>query len=88
MRTVPPVSPGEMLEEEFLKRLGLTKYRLAKDIGKEEGEVKKIDAKLSNENFVARAPEEVIEENRDRRAEALAKIAKMRAALARLEQAG
>lgn len=33
MRTVPPVSPGEMLEEEFLKPLGLTKYRVAKDIG-------------------------------------------------------
>ncbi|CAN1512219.1 VapI Plasmid maintenance system antidote protein [Burkholderiaceae bacterium] len=33
MRTVKPVSPGEMLEEEFLKPLGLTKYRLAKDIG-------------------------------------------------------
>ena len=32
-RTVPPVSPGEMLDEEFLKPLGLTKYRLAKDIG-------------------------------------------------------
>jgi antitoxin HigA-1 len=33
MRTLPPVSPGEMLEEEFLKPLGLTKYRLAKEIG-------------------------------------------------------
>lgn len=33
MRTVLPVSPGEMLQEEFLKPLGLTKYRLAKDIG-------------------------------------------------------
>jgi addiction module HigA family antidote len=33
MRVIPPVSPGEMLEEEFLKPLGLTKYRLAKDIG-------------------------------------------------------
>lgn len=33
MRTVPPVSPGEMLEEEFLVPLGLTKYRLAKEIG-------------------------------------------------------
>ena len=32
MRTIAPVSPGEMLEEEFLKPLGLTKYRLAKDI--------------------------------------------------------
>ena len=33
MRTIAPISPGEMLEEEFLKPLGLTKYRLAKDIG-------------------------------------------------------
>ena len=33
MRAVAPVSPGEMLEEEFLKPLGLSKYRLAKDIG-------------------------------------------------------
>jgi len=33
MRTIAPVSPGEMLEEELLKPLGLTKYRLAKDIG-------------------------------------------------------
>ena len=33
MRTIAPVSRGEMLEEEFLKPLGLTKYRLAKDIG-------------------------------------------------------
>ena len=33
MRTVQAVSPGEILEEEFLKPLGLTKYRLAKDIG-------------------------------------------------------
>ena len=33
MRTVRPVSPGEMLQEEFLGPLGLTKYRLAKDIG-------------------------------------------------------
>jgi antitoxin HigA-1 len=33
VRKLAPVSPGEMLEEEFLKPLGLTKYRLAKDIG-------------------------------------------------------
>ena len=33
MRTVAPVPPGELLEEDFLKLLGLTKYRLAKDIG-------------------------------------------------------
>ena len=33
MRPVAPVTPGEMLEEEFLKPLGLSKYRLARDIG-------------------------------------------------------
>ena len=32
MRKVAPVSPGEMLEEEFLKPLGMTKYRLAKEL--------------------------------------------------------
>jgi addiction module HigA family antidote len=33
MKRIKPVTPGEMLEQEFLKPLGLTKYRLAKDIG-------------------------------------------------------
>lgn len=32
VREVYPVSPGELLEEEFLKPLGLTKYALAKAI--------------------------------------------------------
>ena len=32
MAAIEPVSPGEMLQEEFLKPLGLTAYRLAKDI--------------------------------------------------------
>ena len=33
MKRSNPVTPGEMLEEEFLKPLGITKYRLAKEIG-------------------------------------------------------
>ena len=32
MASITPVSPGEMLQEEFLKPLGLTPYRVAKDI--------------------------------------------------------
>ena len=32
MAELKPVFPGEMLQEEFLKPLGLTPYRLAKDI--------------------------------------------------------
>ena len=33
MRPFAPVSPGEMLQEEFLEPLGMSKYRLAKSIG-------------------------------------------------------
>ena len=33
MKKILPISPGEMLEEEFLKPLGLSKYRLAKELG-------------------------------------------------------
>ena len=32
-RKLKPVSPGEMLAEEFLKPLGMSNYRLAKEIG-------------------------------------------------------
>ena len=32
-KAIAPVSPGEMLQEEFLAPLGMTKYRLAKSIG-------------------------------------------------------
>ena len=31
-KRMPPVHPGELLEEEFLKPLGLTQYRLAERI--------------------------------------------------------
>jgi addiction module HigA family antidote len=33
MRTVPYPSPGEILLEEFLKPMGITQYRLAREIG-------------------------------------------------------
>lgn len=32
-RKLKPVSPGEMLAEEFLKPLGMSNYRLAKELG-------------------------------------------------------
>lgn len=33
MGKLNPVTPGELLSEEFLKPLGITQYRLAKEIG-------------------------------------------------------
>jgi len=33
MRKLKPVTPGELLNEEFLKPMGISKYRLAKEIG-------------------------------------------------------
>ncbi|SFS55031.1 valine--tRNA ligase [Methylobacterium sp. yr668] len=58
--------------------------RLKKEQGKAQGEIKKIDAKLGNADFVARAPEEIIEENRERRESESARLAKIEEALVRL----
>ncbi|MBL1256700.1 valine--tRNA ligase [Methylocystis sp. Sn-Cys] len=64
--------------------LGAEKARLAKEIGKLEGEVKKLDAKLANPGFLAKADEDVIEEHKERRDEAQARIEKLTAAMGRL----
>jgi len=31
-KKLPPIHPGEILQEEFLKPMGISQYRLAKDI--------------------------------------------------------
>ncbi|MFN4339014.1 valine--tRNA ligase [Parvibaculum sp.] len=61
--------------------------RLRKELGKLEDEVKKIDAKLGNAKFLAGAPDHVVEEQRERKAEAEAAIAKFADALKRLDGA-
>jgi len=33
MKKIDPITPGEILLEEFLKPMGLSQYRLAKEIG-------------------------------------------------------
>ncbi|MCJ2089069.1 valine--tRNA ligase [Methylobacterium sp. E-005] len=58
--------------------------RLRKEQAKAQGEIKKVDAKLGNADFVARAPEEIIDENRERRETQAALLAKIEEALARL----
>ena len=61
--------------------------RLEKELGKIEGEIKGIKAKLSNENFTSRAPEHVVEEQRTRAEEAQAKAARISAAIEKLKGA-
>ena len=58
--------------------------RLAKEIEKLDGEMKKIEAKLGNADFIARAPEEVVEEQRERLEEAGARREKLVEAFGRL----
>ena len=33
MRNIDPITPGELLKEEFLEPMGISQYRLAKEIG-------------------------------------------------------
>ncbi|GLQ09831.1 valine--tRNA ligase [Devosia yakushimensis] len=60
------------------------KLRLEKEIGKLDGEVAQIDKKLGNEQFVAKAPEEVIEEQKARREAAIDRRDRIAEALKRL----
>ncbi len=58
--------------------------RLAKELKKAEDEIARFDAKLSNAAFIAKAPEEVIEEQKEKRDEAAALAARLNEALKRL----
>ena len=58
--------------------------RLEKEIAKLEGEIGKVDKKLANEQFLAKAPAEVVEEQRERRAAADAERVKLAQAVDRL----
>jgi valyl-tRNA synthetase len=58
--------------------------RLAKEVEKARAEIAKVDAKLSNEAFMAKAPEEVIDENHTRRADFQATVERLSEMLAKL----
>jgi valyl-tRNA synthetase len=59
--------------------------RLEKEIAKAESDKGKAEAWLSNESNVAKSPEHVVELNRERVAEGTEKIARLKAALKRIE---
>jgi valyl-tRNA synthetase len=62
----------------------LERDRLEKDIAKIAIEIEKTNKKLSNEKFIAKAPDEVVAENRERLAEDQGRKDKLVAALERL----
>jgi valyl-tRNA synthetase len=68
--------------------LAAERARLAKEIGKAESDIKRVDSKLANEKFVANAPEEIVEEEKEKREEAVLRKAKLAEALERLKDAG
>jgi valyl-tRNA synthetase len=81
---VLPFREGELL----LQGIDIVRQRKKYDveITKAQAEINRIDAKLANPNFIARAPEEVIEADREKREEAVSRRAKILEALERLKQ--
>jgi valyl-tRNA synthetase len=91
----PPAPPPQSLQEEVrgdllaLPLAGIIdvaaeRARLAKEQAKAAADIARVDAKLGNADFIARAPEEVVEGEREKREEAQARLAKIKEALERL----
>jgi valyl-tRNA synthetase len=80
-----PYREGQLLLHGIDRARQKSKYE--REIEKAEADIARVDAKLSNPNFVARAPEEVVEEEKEKREEAQARKAKLAEALERLKGA-
>jgi valyl-tRNA synthetase len=88
----PPESSVQLIVRESAAALPLKgvidfdaeKLRLAKEIGRLEADARKIEGKLGNADFVAKAPDEVVEENRERLDETRGRAQRLAAALKRL----
>ena len=65
--------------------LAAERARLSKEMQQADADIARVDAKLGNANFVARAPEEVVEEEKEKREEALGRKTKIAEALERLK---
>jgi len=85
--SVPYVAEGAALALPVAEHIDLAaeRGRLVKEIQGHASDIERAAKKLANADFLARAPEEVVEENRERLAESEATKARLEAALARLE---
>ncbi|MGI9380534.1 MAG: valine--tRNA ligase, partial [Methyloligellaceae bacterium] len=59
--------------------------RLQREIVKAQDEIERLEAKLSNENFVAKAPSDIVEAQREKKSEAQATKAKLQQALEKID---
>jgi valyl-tRNA synthetase len=94
---LPAYPPGTMQLVVGNETIGLTiaglidlaaeKARLDKELAKADADIKRVDAKLGNEKFVANAPEEIVEEEKEKREAAVARKARILEALERLKNA-
>jgi valyl-tRNA synthetase len=66
--------------------LAAEKARLDREIAKEKLEIAKVESKLGNDDFVARAPEDIIAEHQDRLETFQARLVKLTGARERLER--
>ena len=64
--------------------LGTEAARLRKELGKAEDEIARIDKKLANEKFVANAPTEIVEAEREKRGELVVARDRLQTALGRV----
>jgi valyl-tRNA synthetase len=87
--TVQLVVRGETvgLELAGIIDLAAEHARLAKEMAKCDADIARVDQKLGNADFLKRAPEEVVEGEREKRDEAQARKAKLAEALERLQGA-
>jgi valyl-tRNA synthetase len=75
------------LELQGVINIAAERARLAKEMQKAEADIARCDAKLNNPKFMERAAEEVVEEEKEKREEAVARKAKIAEALERLKGA-
>jgi valyl-tRNA synthetase len=90
--TVPPQSVQVVVRGEVVALplagvvdIAAERARLQKEMGKVASDIARIDGKLGNADFIARAPEEVVEGEREKRELAEGRRAKILEALERLE---
>jgi valyl-tRNA synthetase len=63
------------------------KSRLRKEIDRLQKDIRQIEGKLGNESFVSKAPQDVVEEQKNRKTEALQTISKLQNALQQIDVA-